>query len=137
MRGLSVLIVFLLLGLSSCRGYKILAVFPFYGKSHWNVLLPITKALAAKGHQVDVVSHFPLDYELPNYTDVVKLPNVGKPGAVSYQFFNSRENYMRTSVKVITEMCEYLQLPGLSELIKNEQRNTTYDLLLIHVRCCY
>jgi glucuronosyltransferase len=51
--------------------YRILGLFPHRGKSHADVFLPLTKALARRGHQVTSVSHFPLKTSLPDYTDVV------------------------------------------------------------------
>lgn len=52
------------------HSYKILALFPHPGKSHVDVFLPLTKALARKGHEVTVISHFPLKTPQINYTDV-------------------------------------------------------------------
>ncbi|XP_050425774.1 UDP-glycosyltransferase UGT5-like [Adelges cooleyi] len=39
--------------------YNILAIFPFSGKSHFVMFKTISEALAAKGHNITVVSHFP------------------------------------------------------------------------------
>lgn len=50
--------------------YKILALFPHPGKSHVDVFLPLTKALAEKGHEITVISHFPLTNSMPRYTDI-------------------------------------------------------------------
>ncbi|KAJ8883309.1 hypothetical protein PR048_015152 [Dryococelus australis] len=49
---------------------RILGVFQFNGKSHFIVFEALMKALAAKGHQVVVVSHFPQKNPVPNYTDI-------------------------------------------------------------------
>lgn len=40
-------------------GYKVLAIFPFSGKSHFNMLRTVSDELVARGHDVTVVSHFP------------------------------------------------------------------------------
>lgn len=53
-----------------CDGYKILGLFPHPGKSHFDVFKPLLKELALKGHDVTVISHFPLDKPLGNYTDI-------------------------------------------------------------------
>jgi hypothetical protein len=45
---------------------KILALFPYIGKSHFDVLEPFVKELAARGHQVVVLSHFPQKYPVAN-----------------------------------------------------------------------
>ncbi|XP_014479946.1 PREDICTED: UDP-glucuronosyltransferase 2B15-like isoform X2 [Dinoponera quadriceps] len=41
------------------NGYRILGVFPFQGYSHWIMIEPLMEGLAQRGHQVDVISHFP------------------------------------------------------------------------------
>ena len=50
-------------------GLRILALLPFDSKSHSIIQLTIMKELAAKGHQVDVYSHYPMKKPIPNYTD--------------------------------------------------------------------
>lgn len=54
---------------------RILAVLPFFGKSHHRFFQPVLKTLAKAGHDVVVYSPFPLDEPIANYTDVV-LENV-------------------------------------------------------------
>lgn len=49
------------------QSYNILAVFPLQSKSHYIMYERILKALAAKGHEVDVVSHFPQKTQLEGY----------------------------------------------------------------------
>lgn len=56
------------LTLSEC--YKILGVFPHPGKSHFDFFQPLMKALAEKGHEVTVISHFPQRTPLKGYTDI-------------------------------------------------------------------
>lgn len=56
--------------LLTCEAYKILGLFPHPGKSHFDVFRPLLKELAGRGHQVTVVSHFPLEKPVENYTDI-------------------------------------------------------------------
>jgi glucuronosyltransferase len=49
---------------------KILALFPYVGKSHHDVYAPYLKKLAARGHDVIVVSHFPQEQPVSNITDI-------------------------------------------------------------------
>ena len=49
---------------------KILALFPYVGKSHHDVYAPYLKKLAARGHDVIVVSHFPQEKPVSNITDI-------------------------------------------------------------------
>ncbi|XP_059470049.1 UDP-glycosyltransferase UGT5-like [Neocloeon triangulifer] len=49
---------------------RILGFFPVPGKSHMIVFSALTRALAERGHELVVVSTFPLKDPPPNYTDV-------------------------------------------------------------------
>uniref|UniRef100_A0A1B6DGT0 UDP-glucuronosyltransferase n=1 Tax=Clastoptera arizonana TaxID=38151 RepID=A0A1B6DGT0_9HEMI len=49
---------------------RILAIFPFAGKSHFFTFEPLISELARRGHDVTVVSNFPRKTPSPNYTDV-------------------------------------------------------------------
>ncbi|CAH0561449.1 unnamed protein product [Brassicogethes aeneus] len=59
-----------LLVFAKVNSYNILTVFPHPGKSHFNVFQPLVKELARKGHNVTVISYFPLDEPMKNYNDV-------------------------------------------------------------------
>lgn len=54
----------------SSEGYRILAVFPHTGKSHHIMFEPLLRTLAEKGHELSVVSHYPLENPPPTYRDV-------------------------------------------------------------------
>jgi len=56
---------------------RILAVFPFPSPSHMHVLSGLTKALAARGHELVVVSPFPLKQSVPNYIDIDVMDTIG------------------------------------------------------------
>nr|QIK00371.1 UDP-glycosyltransferase [Xylotrechus quadripes] len=66
-------LLFVTLCLFSCLYYaenaNIFAAFPFPGKSHFNMFESILVALAEKGHNVDVMSHFPRKKPIKGYTD--------------------------------------------------------------------
>ncbi|CAB0039905.1 unnamed protein product [Trichogramma brassicae] len=68
---LSLVLYLVLLSRRDCDAARILAIWHFDGRSHANVLQPVAKALAAAGHRVDVVSHYPLRERFPNYTDLI------------------------------------------------------------------
>ncbi|PNF35836.1 UDP-glucuronosyltransferase 2B1 [Cryptotermes secundus] len=55
---------------SLVSGARILALFPYIGKSHFDVFEPFVKELATRGHHVVVLSHFPQKQPIPNYTDI-------------------------------------------------------------------
>lgn len=50
-------------------GYRILGLFPHPGVSHFQFFHPVMKALAEAGHEVTVVSHFPVKEPIENYKD--------------------------------------------------------------------
>ncbi|XP_049964018.1 UDP-glycosyltransferase UGT5-like [Schistocerca serialis cubense] len=51
-------------------GANILGVFWFVAPSHFTMFGRLFRELAARGHNVTVLSHFPLKDPLPNYTDI-------------------------------------------------------------------
>ncbi|XP_063221113.1 UDP-glycosyltransferase UGT5-like [Bacillus rossius redtenbacheri] len=62
----------LLLGtlVASASGYRILGVFPHVGRSHFSMTGALMKGLAARGHDVVVISPFPQSRAVANYTDI-------------------------------------------------------------------
>lgn len=52
------------------HSYNILGLFPHPGKSHIDVFLPLMKSLARKGHNITMISHFPLEHHQQNYVDI-------------------------------------------------------------------
>ncbi|XP_031341434.1 UDP-glucuronosyltransferase 1-7C-like [Photinus pyralis] len=51
-------------------GEKILGIFAHKGKSHFDSFVPLMKALALKGHDVTVISHFPQKTRVANFSDI-------------------------------------------------------------------
>lgn len=71
--GISTCILLVILGLCffhPARTTKILAVSVHFGKSHFDVFEPYFEELAARGHQIHVISHFPRKRPIPNYKDI-------------------------------------------------------------------
>lgn len=60
---------------------NILVFMPMPLKSHFGGFQPMFEELANRGHNVTVVSSFPLaNRRVPNYTDVNVTPQQGLPG---------------------------------------------------------
>jgi len=55
---------------------RILGVFPYPSPSHMTVFSALTKELARRGHELVVVSPYPLAKQMANYTDVDTMPAV-------------------------------------------------------------
>ncbi|XP_065332906.1 uncharacterized protein LOC135934838 [Cloeon dipterum] len=62
--------------LASVNGARILGLFPYPSRSHLNVYSTLTKALAARGHELVVVSAYSLAKPPANYTDIDSMPAV-------------------------------------------------------------
>ncbi|XP_023036443.1 UDP-glycosyltransferase UGT5 [Drosophila willistoni] len=70
--------IFSLIGcVGLCSAYNFLMVLNSAGRSHFNVGHALAKGLVAKGHEITVVSVFPLKKPIPGYHDV-DVPNVIK-----------------------------------------------------------
>lgn len=53
---------------TQCANILVFAPMPF--KSHFRGFQPLFKELASRGHNLTVVSIFPLKTPMPNYTDI-------------------------------------------------------------------
>lgn len=51
-------------------GLKVLTIAPFSAKSHFAIASAITKTLHKAGHNITMLSPFPLKKPLENYTDI-------------------------------------------------------------------
>lgn len=63
----------LLLSINQCYNVEplsILGVFPYQGRSHFYVFESYLRELADKGHNITVISHFPLNKPIKNYHDI-------------------------------------------------------------------
>jgi len=74
-------------------GARILAVFPFPSHSHIIVCSGLTKALAARGHELVVVSPFTEKKPIPNYTEIDIMPALKKSKDKSFgpQLYQMRD----------------------------------------------
>lgn len=124
-----------LLCLSICHGYRLLGLFPFQGKSHFVMFEHLMKGLARKGHQIDVVSKFPLKKPYPNYTDIVKLPT--PIHLVNNMTFELMQNLIGANPTYIVatmagnDLCEHLADPEIKAL--SQPKDPPYDAVLIEV----
>ncbi|XP_015113283.1 UDP-glucuronosyltransferase [Diachasma alloeum] len=116
------------------EAYRILAVFPLPSKSHHLMFDSIIKGLTGRGHQVDVVTLYPLKNPPPNYKVIANLE--GKQEslvnqlsvAIAIQFGSdfTRQLALRSG----NPFCEYLGLPEMQEIIKNPPQDPPYDLVV-------
>lgn len=118
-----------LLGYSS--GARILGVFPHVAKSHFMMSEVLMKGLASKGHEVVVISHFPQETPIPNYTDISlvgSMPNVVSTVALD----DLATGLVYTTMKFIFGLgvtgCEKtLSYPPVLKLINSNEK---FDLVI-------
>ncbi|KOX67539.1 UDP-glucuronosyltransferase 2B4 [Melipona quadrifasciata] len=121
--------------LSACHGYRILGVFPFNGKSHFMMFEHLMKSLARKGHQVDVISTFPLKKPYPNYNDIIVLPF--KRQFMNNLTYNEIDTLFRDSVVYAVAslagnvVCEHLNNPEIQQFMQNPPKDPPYDVIII------
>jgi glucuronosyltransferase len=60
----------MLMPVAMIRGAKVLGVFPVPARSHLIVQKALMFELARRGHEVTVVSSFPENKVIPNYTEI-------------------------------------------------------------------
>lgn len=137
----SALIVFFIyaINFSTNNGLRILGLFPFQIKSHFVMCEELMRGLAAKGHKVDVYSHFPLAKPIPNYTDFslkgtlpMLLNNLKYDEIVQIKSVVSfLVNMLSGTMK---PMCELLEKPIFQKLLKEPPLDPPYDLIVLEVR---
>ncbi|XP_011171057.2 UDP-glucosyltransferase 2 [Solenopsis invicta] len=134
MRVLSLIFLWLLY-LSICDGYRLLGLFPFQSKSHFAMAEQLIKGLARKGHQIDVVSSFPLKKPYPNYTDIVTVPiTIELVNKISYEIMK-RSFSVNPTYAIGTgagnDLCKLLENPKIKELA--QPKNPPYDAVIMEV----
>ncbi|XP_046482540.1 UDP-glucosyltransferase 2-like [Neodiprion pinetum] len=127
-------ILVILAGVWITEGSKILALFPYQGRSHNIMFEPIVIGLARAGHSVDVVSHF------PPKEPVEGLNHISLKGTLHFYVDNMTASFARTlmGVKAIdfisyqepNDLCNLMRLPQLQNVINTDKK---YDLMLTEV----
>jgi len=119
------------------NGYRILGIFPLNGKSHWVMMEELMKGLARRGHQVDVVTHFPQKNPIPNLKDISLKGSaeavINNMTAQDIRNFNVFSMFRLTEMTG-TRICKLLDHPKLRDLIENPPRDPPYDLVITEVR---
>ncbi|KYM98244.1 PREDICTED: UDP-glucuronosyltransferase 1-9-like [Cyphomyrmex costatus] len=132
-------VVFVILAFDQiASSYRILGIFPLNGKSHWNMQEALMKELARRGHQVDVVSHFPMKKPILNYNDISlkgSMPQVtNNMTATQLQIFASSTPSMSAFVQMTgNSICALLNHPKIQELIKNPPQDPPYDIVILEL----
>lgn len=113
---------------------KILGLFHFNGKSHFIMFEALLKGLAARGHQVYVVGHFPQKKHIPNYTDINvadSLPAIMNNFTIEMARGFGYINLFHFLWNTNRDMCKsVLQHPKVQSLINGD---TKFDLIITEI----
>jgi len=90
------------------------------------------KGLAARGHQVFVVNHFPQAHTVPNYTDISLVGSMRNAVGVKHLEHvgngDVRPTFYQLEIRAV-EMCEkILSFPRIQRLITTEEK---FDLIIV------
>ncbi|XP_017768995.1 PREDICTED: UDP-glucuronosyltransferase 1-7C-like isoform X3 [Nicrophorus vespilloides] len=129
----SIIACFCLFLISLVDSYKILGLFPYPGKSHYDVFHPIMEELARKGHEVTILTHFPPKKAKPGFSyvsleassnktkDVVDLSSIPNLRIVKYA-----TPFVLSSIG--WETCRNLRHPNVKKLLESDAK---FDLILV------
>ncbi|KAJ4441095.1 hypothetical protein ANN_10945, partial [Periplaneta americana] len=120
-------------------GARILGLFPIPGRSHMNVNAAIIEELARRGHQVTVVSPFPLAKPIPNYTEMVMkkmdIEDMGNATGSAERFdpFDMKDMNYIAKVAMLwgfgQAFCDmFLQDPAVQKLMQSD--DLQFDLIM-------
>lgn len=116
------------------HAYKILCLFPHVAKSHFLMAEALMQGLAAKGHQVTMISHFPQKNPIPNYRDISLVGSM--PEFVSQIPLDMvATGYVHTTIGLLAYLgyvnCENtLEFPAMKEFIA---ANEKFDLIVTEI----
>ncbi|XP_018321655.1 UDP-glucuronosyltransferase 2B20 isoform X1 [Agrilus planipennis] len=120
---------------AKCACFRILGLNPFDGKSHFVMFERLYMELARRGHELDVLSHFPREKPVPRYTDISlkgSLPNL----VGNFSFELVKDTTTTTMMNIITGMCgtnicENAFKHPLTLKLKNTKKK--YDLIITEI----
>lgn len=110
---------------------KVLFVFPTPSRSHMIVVQGLSKALAEKGHEVTVVSPFPMSKFMKNYRDI-KSPVSDNDDEMKKDLMNSTGSTFIINMPMMLDLItdtteELLKMSEFKKIMKEEK----FDLVII------
>ncbi|CAK1547661.1 unnamed protein product [Leptosia nina] len=133
----SMVFILLCCAITGTHSARILAVFPTPSVSHQVVLQPLTLELAKRGHELTVITAYPLyaSKNPENYTEIdvyeVSYEHWKKKVVHNIEFGTKKSIYpqMETLLSAMTEViCLQIKHPKIQRIIKDREK---YDLLLL------
>lgn len=128
----------MILEFDDCVGYRILGFFPVNARSHFIMFGRLMKGLAERGHQVDVVSPYPLVTPMKNYTDItVELLATQDTTDFNFNLFHLYNNvgqFERYATHLSNDICDSIfKNSKIKNIINNPPTNPPYDLIIVEV----
>ena len=132
----AIIFIVIIVNSENSDGARILGIFPLHGKSHFIMCEQLMKILAEKGHQVDVISHFPLNKPFPNYNDLNIKGSL--PPIINNISYTQLEDLTSTNLANFMDMCgdkicELFKHPVINNIIKKPPNDPPYDLVIVEV----
>lgn len=136
MRSLHIFVSFAIL-LGFCESANILVIYPHFGKSHFLAFEFMFQTLAAKGHNVTVISFFPQKNPLPNYRDIpiVTEEKITGLGVLTMGMFPHPRIVMYTGAHFVYTLAEFscpifLSHPNLQRFMRE---NNKFDVVMVEL----
>ncbi|KAF7987446.1 hypothetical protein HCN44_003208 [Aphidius gifuensis] len=129
---------FLIIEIDNCVGYRILGLFPLNVKSHFKMYERLMKGLVERGHQVDVISCFPLDTPIKNYTDIV-IDELAAEHIDEFTYdllpvYNGLNQFKVIATMVGNDVCDgIVKNSKVQDIINNPPKNPPYDLIIMEL----
>lgn len=117
--------------ISLISGSRILMLFPTPSKSHLIAVQGLSRTLAASGHDVTVISPFPMDKKVKNYRDI-KSPMSEEASSFADDIVKNPNKSMMSSfpkiLRITTSIAkDLLEMPEYEKILKEEK----FDLVII------
>ncbi|CRK99007.1 CLUMA_CG011945, isoform A [Clunio marinus] len=126
------LLVFAFLFVKISESSRILFVFPSPSKSHLIVVKGLSTTLAERGHDVTVVSPFPLDKPMKNYRDInVEIPQDEMEKFNTYVINNPKPNMFKLMPALFSILFKMSDNMFESEEFKKVLDEEKFDLVII------
>jgi glucuronosyltransferase len=130
-------LLFILIKVICSASYRILAIFPYNGKSHDVMFNALMMGLAEHNHQIDVITHFPPKNPPPNYKVIVNLngtlENVQNNLTINFVTTLSTNTTELIVSKFGNKICQLLSLEEIQKLVRNPPNDPPYDLVITEV----
>ncbi|KAF2881573.1 hypothetical protein ILUMI_24608, partial [Ignelater luminosus] len=133
---LKLLFLLLVLVIVKTNGAKILAIFNFPSKSHHILGSTLLKALADRGHQVTMISPYPLKSPFKNYEDIdisEEMLRYKEEGSLMKQITETNNSSFIENLRVLKDLITnthhlFFNHPAVKNLIQTRRK---FDLIII------